>query len=58
MAMKDKVRNIFQVSKGKVKETTGNAVGSKDLEADGRHDQKVGDLKQAAEKVKDAFRKR
>jgi uncharacterized protein YjbJ (UPF0337 family) len=58
MAMKDKARNIFQVNKGKIKEATGNAVGNKDLEADGRHDQKVGDLKQAAEKVKDAFRKR
>ena len=58
MAMKDKARNIFQVNKGKIKEATGNAVGNKDLEADGRNDQKVGDLKQAGEKVKDAFRKR
>jgi uncharacterized protein YjbJ (UPF0337 family) len=58
MAMKDKARNIFQVNKGKIKEATGNAVGNKHLEADGRHDQKVGDLKQAGEKVKDAFRKR
>jgi uncharacterized protein YjbJ (UPF0337 family) len=42
----------------KLTAATGNAVGNKDLEADGRHDQKVGDLKQAGEKVKDAFRKR
>jgi uncharacterized protein YjbJ (UPF0337 family) len=58
MAMKDKVRNFFQISRGKAKEVTGNAIGNADLEAEGRHDQRDGDLKQAGEKVKDAFRKR
>jgi uncharacterized protein YjbJ (UPF0337 family) len=57
MAMKDKLRNVFQVSKGRVKEATGNAVGNKDLESDGQSDQRTGNLKQAGEKVKDAFRK-
>jgi len=58
MTMKDKAKNFLQISRGKAKEVSGNAVGNKKLEADGRHDQRAGDLKQAGEKVKDAFRKR
>ena len=58
MTMRDKAKNFFQVSRGRAKEATGNAIGNPDLEAEGRHDQRAGDLKQAAEKVKDAFRKR
>ena len=58
MTLKDKAKNFFQVSKGRAKQVTGDAVGNPDLEAKGRHDQRAGDLKQAGEKVKDAFRKR
>jgi len=57
MALKDKVKNFLQTSRGKAKEVAGGAVGNADLEADGRRDQRTGDLKQAGEKVKDAFRK-
>jgi uncharacterized protein YjbJ (UPF0337 family) len=57
MSMKDKARNMFQVSRGKAKESVGSATGDKNLEADGLTDQKEGNLKQAGEKVKDAFRK-
>ena len=56
--MKDKAKNIFQISKGRMKEATGHTVGNENLEADGIRDQKLGNLKQAGEKVKDAFKRR
>jgi uncharacterized protein YjbJ (UPF0337 family) len=43
--------------KGKVKETTGKAVGNESMEAEGKVDQVKGNLQQAGEKVKDAFKK-
>ncbi|HVB51716.1 MAG TPA: CsbD family protein [Acidimicrobiales bacterium] len=58
MSMKDKAKNMLQISKGKMKETTGGAIGNPSLEAHGVHDQKMGNLKQAGEKVKDAFKRR
>jgi uncharacterized protein YjbJ (UPF0337 family) len=42
--------------KGKVKKKTGQAVGDPRLEAEGRVDQTEGSLRQAGEKVKDAFK--
>jgi uncharacterized protein YjbJ (UPF0337 family) len=57
MAMKDKVKNLLQISKGKSKRAVGNAAGDQDLVAEGRMDEQSGNLKQAGEKVKDAFRK-
>lgn len=56
MGKKDKARNLAQVAKGKVKETTGKSVGNERLEADGRIDQMKGNLNQAGEKVKDALK--
>jgi uncharacterized protein YjbJ (UPF0337 family) len=56
MAMKDKMKNLFQISKGKTKRAAGNASGDQDLAAEGRADEATGNLKQAGEKVKDAFR--
>lgn len=56
MGKKDKARNLAQVAKGKVKESTGKSVGNERLEADGRIDQMKGNLKQAGEKVKDALK--
>ena len=56
MGKKDKARNLAQVAKGKVKESTGKSVGNERLEADGRVDQMKGNLKQAGEKVKDALK--
>jgi len=50
----DKASNKTQEVKGKVKETTGKAVGNERLEAEGAADQTVADVKQAGEKVKDA----
>lgn len=56
MASEDKTDNKIQELKGKAKETVGKAVGNESLEAEGKKDQTVGSLKNAGEKVKDAFR--
>jgi uncharacterized protein YjbJ (UPF0337 family) len=57
MSAKDKVADKLQAAKGKVKKNTGEAVGNPRLEAEGRTDQTAGNIKQAGEKVKDAFKK-
>ena len=54
MSTSDKASNKAEELKGKVKETTGQAVGNDRLEAEGVADQTKGNLKQAGEKVKDA----
>jgi uncharacterized protein YjbJ (UPF0337 family) len=43
---------------GKAKETVGRAIGDEELKAQGDRDQMKSNLKQAGEKVKDAFRRR
>ncbi|WP_070011004.1 CsbD family protein [Streptomyces abyssalis] len=43
--------------KGKFKEAVGRTLGNERLEARGRSEQSKGDFRQAAEKVKDAFRR-
>ncbi|HEV3268661.1 MAG TPA: CsbD family protein [Acidimicrobiales bacterium] len=58
MTMKDKAKNFLQIARGRAKQTAGSALGNPDLGAEGRRDERTGDLKQAGEKVKDAFRKR
>jgi uncharacterized protein YjbJ (UPF0337 family) len=57
MAATDKAKNTAQRAKGKVKETTGAVTGDDRLRAEGKADQAKGNLKQAGEKVKDAFKK-
>jgi uncharacterized protein YjbJ (UPF0337 family) len=57
MGMKDKAENTAESVKGQAKESTGRATDDRDLEAEGRADQSKADLKQAGEKVKDAFKK-
>jgi uncharacterized protein YjbJ (UPF0337 family) len=56
LAAADKVRNTTQRAKGKLKETAGKASDDRSLEAEGKADKAKGSLKQAGEKVKDAFR--
>jgi uncharacterized protein YjbJ (UPF0337 family) len=51
-----KIDNAAEKAKGKVKEATGRAVGNERLEAEGRAEQAKGDIKQAGEHVKDAFK--
>ena len=57
MAVSKKAEGKAGEVKGKVKKNTGEAVGNPRLEAEGRADQTAGNLKQAGEKVKDAFKK-
>ncbi|MGW7332360.1 CsbD family protein [Streptomyces sp. NPDC054840] len=52
-----KVKNVAKTTKGKMKESTGKAVGNESLEAKGRGEQKMGDAKQAAQKAKDALKR-
>ena len=58
MATDDKLRNQGEDLKGKAKESIGRATDDEELEAAGQGDQAKANLKQAGEKVKDAFRGR
>jgi uncharacterized protein YjbJ (UPF0337 family) len=55
---RNKARNATQKVKGQVKEAAGRVTGDERLEAEGRADKTKANLKQAGEKVKDAFRGR
>ena len=56
MSGMDKAKNKAEELGGQAKEQAGKATGNKDLEAEGHADQASGNLKQAGEKVKDAFK--
>jgi uncharacterized protein YjbJ (UPF0337 family) len=58
MAWIDKLKNMAQISRGKAKQTAGKVTGDGDLESEGVTDQQLGNVKQAGEKVKDAFKRR
>ncbi len=58
MTMKDKAKNFAQISTGKFKDAAGSATGNEHLESEGVVEQVKGNLKQAGEKVRDAFKKR
>jgi uncharacterized protein YjbJ (UPF0337 family) len=53
----DKAKNKIEGAAGKAKETLGRATGDRDTEDEGRADQSKADLKDAGEKVKDAFKR-
>lgn len=56
MGIDDKIDNKSEELAGKVKEGAGRATDDERLEAEGRGEQTTANLKQAGEKVKDAFR--
>jgi uncharacterized protein YjbJ (UPF0337 family) len=56
MGTADKISNKTEEVTGKIKEGVGDATDNKILENEGRADQAKGNIKQAGEKVKDAFR--
>lgn len=56
MTNKDKAKNAAQVVKGKVEKAAGKTTGDDELETEGKQDQMKGNIKQAGEKVKDAFK--
>ena len=55
MSAVDKAKNAVEDMSGKAKEAIGKVSGDRDTEAEGRADQSKADLKNAGEKVKDAF---
>ncbi|TDW21374.1 CsbD family protein [Kribbella kalugense] len=56
MGTGDKIKNAAESAKGKLKEKTGDATDDRDLQAEGQAEKTKADLKQAGEKVKDAFK--
>ncbi len=57
MGWDDKLKNKADEAKGAAKEHVGKATGDEQMESEGKTDQGVSNLKQAGEKVKDAFKK-
>ncbi len=56
MSMDDKAKNSAEGGLGKAKEKLGDATDDRELQTEGEADQSKADLKQAGEKVKDAFK--
>ncbi len=56
MGLDDKIENTSEDMQGKAKEATGKVTDNEDLQAEGKMDQSKADMKQAGEKVKDAFK--
>ena len=57
MAFDDKVDNKSEELGGKVKEGLGKATDDERLEAEGKADQTGANVKQAGDKIKDAFKR-
>jgi uncharacterized protein YjbJ (UPF0337 family) len=56
MGDSDKIENKAEELKGGAKEKIGKATGDEQTENEGKVDQSKANLKQAGEKVKDAFK--
>jgi uncharacterized protein YjbJ (UPF0337 family) len=57
MGNDDKMANKGEGMLGKAKEKLGDATDNESLQAEGKNDQSKADVKQAGEKVKDAFKR-
>jgi uncharacterized protein YjbJ (UPF0337 family) len=57
MGRDEKMDHKLEELGGKAKEAVGRATDDEELEAQGERDQTKSNLKQAGEKVKDAFRR-
>ena len=57
MSKVDKAKNKVQEAKGHVEDAAGEVTNDRSLQARGKRDKTSGNLKQAGEKVKDAFKK-
>ncbi len=57
MSTVDKAKDKAQAAKGRLKDAAGKATKDRSLQAEGKGDKAAGNLKQAGEKVKDAFKK-
>jgi uncharacterized protein YjbJ (UPF0337 family) len=56
MSNEDKISNKIDELAGKGKEAAGRATHNPDLEDEGKREQTASNLKQAGEKIKDAFK--
>ncbi|MGH3026435.1 MAG: CsbD family protein [Gaiellaceae bacterium] len=56
MGADDKIKNAAENAAGKAKEAEGKLTGDRAREAQGKGEQSKADLKNAGEKVKDAFK--
>ncbi len=56
MGADDKTQNKTEGIVGSAKEKLGSATGDESMEREGKTEQSKADLKQAGEKVKDAFK--
>jgi uncharacterized protein YjbJ (UPF0337 family) len=56
MSGTDKAKNKMQNVSGKAKEAVGKVTGDRDTQSKGKGDQAKSNLKDAGEKVKDAFK--
>jgi uncharacterized protein YjbJ (UPF0337 family) len=57
MSFADKAKDKVEELMGRGKEAAGEASGDDELKAEGQTDQAKANLKQAAEKIKDVFKK-
>ncbi|GMA23217.1 hypothetical protein GCM10025864_09760 [Luteimicrobium album] len=57
MGIGDKIEHAAEEATGKVKEAVGKMTGDSSTEAEGKKDQSKANVKQAGDKVKDAFDK-
>ncbi|MGW3565160.1 CsbD family protein [Streptomyces sp. NPDC000941] len=57
MRLGKKTAHSAEKEKGKVKKKTGKATGDRSLEAKGKGEQAKGGLMQAAQNIKDAFKR-
>lgn len=58
MSFADKMNNKARELRGRIKRNAGEVTGDRNLEAEGRAEEAGGNLRQAGEKIKDAFRGR
>ena len=56
MSILKKFRHKARTAKGKAKKETGRVTGNRRRKAEGRTDQVTGEVEQAGDKVKDAFK--
>ena len=56
MSANDKVHNTAETVRGKAKETVGRVTNDDGIELEGKVEQAAGHLRQAGEKIKDAFK--
>jgi uncharacterized protein YjbJ (UPF0337 family) len=57
MGTDDKMKHSAESGLGKAKEKLGEGTDDESLQAEGKRDQSKADLKQAGDKVKDAFKR-